>query len=49
MQAFHQRMITGHERELQEGGLPVTSWKGRVLISLPDAATPMMIDWPQPL
>ncbi|MDR8823058.1 hypothetical protein FEQ05_06815 [Burkholderia pseudomultivorans] len=28
---------------------PVTSWNGRVLISSPAAATPMMNDWPQPL
>ena len=28
---------------------PVTSWNGRVLISWPAPATPMMIDWPQPL
>src|SRR6185312_2238359 len=27
---------------------PVTSWNGRVAISLPASATPMMIDWPQP-
>ena len=27
---------------------PVTSWNGRVLISAPAGATPMMIDWPQP-
>jgi hypothetical protein len=27
---------------------PVTSWNGRVLISWPASATPMMIDWPQP-
>ena len=27
---------------------PVTSWKGRVLISLPASATPMMIEVPQP-
>ena len=27
---------------------PVTSWNGRVLISLPLSATPMMIDVPQP-
>jgi hypothetical protein len=27
---------------------PVTSWNGRVEISCPAAATPMMIDWPQP-
>ena len=36
-----------------EGGAapdrPVTSWKGRVEISWPAPATPMMIDWPQPL
>jgi hypothetical protein len=28
--------------------LPVTSWNGRVAISWPDSATPMMMDWPQP-
>ena len=28
---------------------PVTSWNGRVAISAPAGATPMMIDWPQPL
>src|SRR3569623_1653251 len=28
---------------------PVTSWNGRVLISSPEAATPIMIDCPQPL
>jgi hypothetical protein len=28
---------------------PVTSWKGRVEISAPAGATPMMIDSPQPL
>src|SRR4051794_7812611 len=27
---------------------PVTSWNGRVAISWPEAATPMMIDSPQP-
>src|SRR3954451_15971282 len=27
---------------------PVTSWNGRVAISLPASATPIMIDWPQP-
>src|SRR5260221_1129159 len=27
---------------------PVTSWNGRVAISSPAPATPMMIDWPQP-
>src|SRR5262245_52045730 len=27
---------------------PVTSWKGRVAISAPEGATPMMMDWPQP-
>jgi hypothetical protein len=27
---------------------PVTSWKGRVAISWPVPATPMMIDSPQP-
>ena len=27
---------------------PVTSWNGRVEISCPAPATPMMIDWPQP-
>ena len=27
---------------------PVTSWNGRVAISLPASATPMMIDLPQP-
>lgn len=27
---------------------PVTSWKGRVLISCPAAATPITTDWPQP-
>ena len=27
---------------------PVTSWNGRVAISLPASATPMMIDSPQP-
>jgi len=27
---------------------PVTSWKGRVAISAPAGATPMMMDWPQP-
>ena len=29
--------------------LPVTSWKGRVEISSPEPATPMMTDCPQPL
>ena len=28
---------------------PVTSWNGRVEISCPAAATPMMVDTPQPL
>ena len=28
---------------------PVTSWKGRVEISAPASATPMMMLWPQPL
>ncbi|MCY1251734.1 hypothetical protein D9M72_655450 [compost metagenome] len=28
---------------------PVTSWNGRVEISAPASATPMMIDLPQPL
>ncbi len=28
---------------------PVTSWKGRVLISAPASATPMMMLRPQPL
>ena len=28
--------------------VPVTSWKGRVEISWPEAATPMTTDWPQP-
>ena len=28
---------------------PVTSWKGRVEISCPAAATPMMVETPQPL
>lgn len=28
---------------------PVTSWKGRVDISCPAAATPIMVDTPQPL
>lgn len=28
---------------------PVTSWNGRVLISVPEAATPTMTDTPQPL
>ena len=27
---------------------PVMNWKGRVAISLPLAATPMMQHWPQP-
>src|SRR6476660_555390 len=27
---------------------PVTSWNGRVAISAPAGATPMMTDWPQP-
>src|SRR3546814_20424880 len=27
---------------------PVTSWNGRVLISCPAPATPMITDWPQP-
>ncbi len=27
---------------------PVTSWNGRVSITAPAGATPMMIDWPQP-
>ena len=27
---------------------PVTSWNGRVAISLPAAATPITHDWPQP-
>src|SRR5262249_8502023 len=27
---------------------PVTSWNGRVAISVPAGATPMMMDWPQP-
>ena len=27
---------------------PVTNWNGRVAISCPAPATPMMIDWPQP-
>src|SRR5215831_3476444 len=27
---------------------PVTSWNGRVAISAPAGATPMMMDWPQP-
>jgi len=26
---------------------PVTSWNGRVSITAPEGATPMMIDWPQ--
>ena len=30
-------------------GAPVTSWKGRVAISCPAAATPMTTLWPQPL
>ena len=28
---------------------PVTSWKGRVEISCPAAATPIIVDTPQPL
>ena len=28
---------------------PVTSWNGLVAISLPAAATPMIVDTPQPL
>eukprot|EP01139_Manchomonas_bermudensis_P000713 Amastigsp_a773_342.p5 type:complete len:105 gc:universal Amastigsp_a773_342:1147-833(-) len=28
---------------------PVTSWNGRVEISVPDGATPMIVDTPQPL
>ena len=27
---------------------PVTNWNGRVAISSPAGATPMMMDWPQP-
>ncbi len=27
---------------------PVTSWNGRVAISWPEPATPMMMLWPQP-
>ena len=45
----------GHQfmREMMATGVPfhtrpVTSWNGRVAISCPASATPMMMDWPQP-
>ena len=45
------RHVRATARAAEGGALqtrPVTSWNGRVAISWPDSATPMMIDSPQP-
>ena len=47
--AFLNEDITPPHQAARSAAAPVTSWKGRVLISLPAAATPITTDWPQPL